>query len=874
MWIQVRTFDGKNTAKVKGLSKLTKVEELRERIKDTFDAEPSQQQLFYRGKLLVDGHTLFDYNVGLNDLIQLMIRQKLPDKKDELKPIDYECEENSNSSDKENKVPEPCSPTAKASTSGQLLNENEDISDSIYKIGDIIDARDDTMGAWFEAKIVKINRKTLTNSRKGSDSNVTPLQMVVNSDNKSECSRDRVEGCFKDNRTDSENRLDNEECHTSTSLLLENTDKNKHSNSTDGKDSFIDENSKHCDRLPVIDSQSGTDRSKLNEIQWKEKLFKDLPQTTDGYIYSIIYDGYEDDDIVELDSNHLRPRARHVIKFKDITVEQKVMANYNFDSPETRGYWYDCIITSKRDTRTIKELYGTTFIGGDLTPLENCHLLFRDEVYAIEAPGTQLNESDLQNNPTASPAKRLNKPECDHCNDNPRRKCRHCACSVCGGKNDPEKQILCDECDVAYHIDCLKPPLEKIPDDDEWYCPDCKVDDGIVVKAGERLKESKKRAKMASAKNTSSRDWGKGMACVGRQKECTLVPPDHVGVIPGVPVGTMWKFRVQVSEAGIHRPHVAGIHGREDFGAFSIVLSGGYEDDVDNGDEFTYTGSGGRDLSGNKRTAEQSCDQTLTRYNKALARNCNAALDDKKGAEAKDWRAGRAVRVVRSSKGRKHSKYAPLEGNRYDGTYKVVKYWPAKGKSGFLVWRFLLRRDDTESAPWTNSGKKRIKELGLSMQYPDGYLEAQNQKEKETLVKGSKKRNSSGDSSESSSKKCPKLAPYKVDPAVSKLCKEDSANSKLWKEAMQTTKNGATAFLSKVEELFICVCCQELVYNPITTECCHNVCKSCLQRSFKAEIYTCPSCRAELGKGFSMNINKTLSKVLNQLFPGYGAARS
>lgn len=46
------------------------------------------------------------------------------------------------------------------------------------------------------------------------------------------------------------------------------------------------------------------------------------------------------------------------------------------------------------------------------------------------------------------------------------------------------------------------------------------------------------------------------------------------------------------------------------------MLSGGYEDDVDNGDEFLYTGSGGRDLSGNKRTALQSCDQQLTRYNR------------------------------------------------------------------------------------------------------------------------------------------------------------------------------------------------------------------------------------------------------------------
>lgn len=49
---------------------------------------------------------------------------------------------------------------------------------------------------------------------------------------------------------------------------------------------------------------------------------------------------------------------------------------------------------------------------------------------------------------------------------------------------------------------------------------------------------------------------------------------------------------------GVHRPHIAGIHGRETDCAYSIVLSGGYEDDIDNGDEFLYTGSGGRDLSG------------------------------------------------------------------------------------------------------------------------------------------------------------------------------------------------------------------------------------------------------------------------------------
>lgn len=41
----------------------------------------------------------------------------------------------------------------------------------------------------------------------------------------------------------------------------------------------------------------------------------------------------------------------------------------------------------------------------------------------------------------------------------------------------------------------------------------------------------------------------------------------------------------------ICRPTVAGIHAGQD-GSFSIALSGGYEDNIDLGDCFTYTGEG------------------------------------------------------------------------------------------------------------------------------------------------------------------------------------------------------------------------------------------------------------------------------------------
>ena len=111
--------------------------------------------------------------------------------------------------------------------------------------------------------------------------------------------------------------------------------------------------------------------------------------------------------------------------------------------------------------------------------------------------------------------------------------------------------------------------------------------------SGETVKYGKSRAKMPSRMKTVKRDWGKGMATAGRTKICTIVPPTHFGPIPGIEVGMGWQYRMQCAEAGVHRPPVSGIAGSEaNGGCVSIVLGGGYEDDVDNGDEFTYTGSG------------------------------------------------------------------------------------------------------------------------------------------------------------------------------------------------------------------------------------------------------------------------------------------
>jgi hypothetical protein len=36
---------------------------------------------------------------------------------------------------------------------------------------------------------------------------------------------------------------------------------------------------------------------------------------------------------------------------------------------------------------------------------------------------------------------------------------------------------------------------------------------------------------------------------------------------------------------------------------------------------------------------------------------------------------------------------------RYDGIYKVRKYWPEQGKAGFIVWRYMLERKVVQPHP-------------------------------------------------------------------------------------------------------------------------------------------------------------------------------
>jgi putative restriction endonuclease len=95
-------------------------------------------------------------------------------------------------------------------------------------------------------------------------------------------------------------------------------------------------------------------------------------------------------------------------------------------------------------------------------------------------------------------------------------------------------------------------------------------------------------------------------------------------------------------------------------------------DDEDMGDVIIYTGEGGRDPN----TGRQIADQRLISGNKALAENHLSGIP------------------IRVHRGKTHVPDMP-DGfrYRYDGLYRVARYWQEPGRDGFKIWRFRIERD-------------------------------------------------------------------------------------------------------------------------------------------------------------------------------------
>ncbi|GLB42835.1 putative SAD/SRA domain containing protein [Lyophyllum shimeji] len=144
----------------------------------------------------------------------------------------------------------------------------------------------------------------------------------------------------------------------------------------------------------------------------------------------------------------------------------------------------------------------------------------------------------------------------------------------------------------------------------------------------------------------------------------------------GIAVGTVFRDRQELLDLGHHGRRTAGIYGSVDLGAFSVVVSGGYADDRDEGEFIEYTGAGGQDGSGFSGSGIQVEDQDFQHSD-------NRAMQ--KSVETK-----RPIRVFRGPKA--SPKYAPDAGYRFDGMYIVEKAFYDKGVHGYRVCKFHLRR--------------------------------------------------------------------------------------------------------------------------------------------------------------------------------------
>ncbi|GMP77637.1 hypothetical protein CsSME_00033847 [Camellia sinensis var. sinensis] len=149
-----------------------------------------------------------------------------------------------------------------------------------------------------------------------------------------------------------------------------------------------------------------------------------------------------------------------------------------------------------------------------------------------------------------------------------------------------------------------------------------------------------------------------------------------VGSIPGVYIGDLFFFRMELCVVGLHGQPQAGIDyvpashsSNKEPIATSIIVSGGYEDDEDAGDVIIYTGHGGQD-----KHSRQCVHQKLEGGNLALERSMHYGIE---------------VRVIR---GFKYEGSASGKVYVYDGLYKIIDSWFDVGKSGFGVYKYKIIR--------------------------------------------------------------------------------------------------------------------------------------------------------------------------------------
>lgn len=126
--------------------------------------------------------------------------------------------------------------------------------------------------------------------------------------------------------------------------------------------------------------------------------------------------------------------------------------------------------------------------------------------------------------------------------------------------------------------------------------------------------------------------------------------------------GQWWPLQICAMRDGAHGAIEAGIHGQDGRGAFSVILSSGGYDDVDEGDTILYCGTSGVDGKISVGTA--------------------LLLETR--------RLEQPLRVLRSSALPQKNEFRPRKGLRYDGLYDIEGYEVIDPPTA--MHRFTLRR--------------------------------------------------------------------------------------------------------------------------------------------------------------------------------------
>jgi len=213
---------------------------------------------------------------------------------------------------------------------------------------------------------------------------------------------------------------------------------------------------------------------------------------------------------------------------------------------------------------------------------------------------------------------------------------------------------------------------------------------------------------------------------------------------------------------------------------------------------------------------------------------------------------GKPVRVVRGApkKRMKHIEYLPKEGFRYDGLYKICNVWAEKGESKYLVWRYLLRRDDDEPAPWTEEGTKIIQTYNLKqMAIPEGVDSNSEPKSKKSVKskKSSKIKKKKSDILQNDESSESEEAQELLE-----LIKKDTLNQLAWNEILKITDTkevNRTTFVDEVMKVFKCTFCLDICKEPriLPCVCKYNACKYRLCFKISHQQYLlCFHCRTNL----------------------------